>query len=251
MTFPFAARTNAPNTRAASMEPLEVLLSTHNPQVDKLLGGGFPCKGFVELLTTGERRGEISLLIHALTHVKRVVWILPPQGFTPYAPAFEAAGIDLSRQLFVVPASPEEAFRCAEAAVTSGEADAVVAWLAPLARDEDRRAVSRLALACTSRNVVLFGIRPASLACLPLTADLRVQFSPVHKGPEILSRIRTLRRRTFINASASAEIPLLRKLLNLQSLVTANQLLCSTAFSLNLSLLSSSASTSSTVVRTN
>lgn len=140
--------------------------------------------------------------------MKRVVWILPPQGFTPYAPAFEAAGIDLSRQLFVVPASPEEAFRCAEAAVTSGEADAVVAWLAPLARDEDRRAVSRLALACTSRNVVLFGIRPASLACLPLTADLRVQFSPVHKGPEILSRIRTLRRRTFINASASAEIPL-------------------------------------------
>ena len=81
-----------------------------------------------ELLTTGERRGEISLLIHALAHVKRVVWILPPQGFTPYAPAFEAAGIDLSRQLFVVPASPEEAFRCAEAAVTSGEADAVVAW---------------------------------------------------------------------------------------------------------------------------
>mgnify|MGYP000547384072 FL=1 len=160
------------------MEPLEVLLSTHNPQVDQLLGGGFPCKGFVELLTTGERRGEISLLIHALTHVKRVVWILPPQGFTPYAPAFEAAGIDLSRQLFVVPASPEEAFRCAEAAVTSGEADAVVAWLAPLARDEDRRAVSRLALACTSRNVVLFGIRPASLACLPLTADLRVQFFP-------------------------------------------------------------------------
>ena len=58
MTFPFAARTNAPNTRAASMEPLEVLLSTHNPQVDKLLGGGFPCKGFVELLTTGERRGS-------------------------------------------------------------------------------------------------------------------------------------------------------------------------------------------------
>lgn len=126
MTFPFAARTNAPNTRAASMEPLEVLLSTHNPQVDKLLGGGFPCKGFVELLTTGERRGEISLLIHALAHVKRVVWILPPQGFTPYAPAFEAAGIDLSRQLFVVPASPEEAFRCAEAAVTSGEADALL-----------------------------------------------------------------------------------------------------------------------------
>ena len=40
-------------------------------------------------------------------------------------------------------------------------------------------------------------------------------------------------------------------LLNLQSLMTANQLLCSTAFSLNLSLLSSSASTSSTVVRTN
>lgn len=94
MTFPFAARTNAPNTRAASMEPLEVLLSTHNPQVDKLLGGGFPCKGFVELLTTGERRGEISLLIHALAHVKRVVWILPPQGFTPYAP--------LSRRLALI-----------------------------------------------------------------------------------------------------------------------------------------------------
>lgn len=110
MTFPFAARTNASNMRAASMEPLEVLLSTHNPQVDQLLGGGFPCKGFVELLTTGERRGEISLLIHALAHVKRVVWILPPQGFTPYAPAFEAAGIDLSRQLFVVPASPKKHF---------------------------------------------------------------------------------------------------------------------------------------------
>ena len=43
----------------------------------------------------------------------------------------------------------------------------------------------------------------------------------------------------------------LRQLLNLQSLVTAHQRLCSTAFSLNLFLLSSSASASSTVVRTN
>ena len=36
MTFPFAARTNAPNTRAASMEPLEVLLpkSTNCSAVD-------------------------------------------------------------------------------------------------------------------------------------------------------------------------------------------------------------------------
>ena len=51
--------------------------------------------------------------------------------------------------------------------------------------------------------------------------------------------------------SEAMYVRFLRKLLNLQSLMTANQLLCSTAFSLNLSLLSSSASTSSTVVRTN
>ncbi len=167
MTFPFAARTNAPNTRAASMEPLEVLLSTHNPQVDKLLGGGFPCKGFVELLTTGERRGEISLLIHALAHVKRVVWILPPQGFTPYAPAFEAAGIDLSRQLFVVPASPEEAFRCAEAAVTSGEADAVVA---ARSRRRPARGVAPRTCLCFSKCCLIR--HSPSFACV-LTADGR------------------------------------------------------------------------------
>lgn len=180
-----------------------------------------------------------------------MVWILPPQGFTPYAPAFEAAGIDLSRQLFVVPASPEEAFRCAEAAVTSGEADAVVAWLAPLARDEDRRAVSRLALACTSRNVVLFGIRPASLACLPLTADLRVQFPPCIRDQKSCLAFGHCGAAPLSTRPHQPKYRFLRKLLNLQSLVSANQLLCSTAFSLNLSLLSSSASTSSTVVRTN
>lgn len=201
MTLPFASLVSGTSwMRSQAAKSDAGLLPTGCAAIDRLLDGGFPRQGFVELLTSGERRGEVSLLARAAAHASGTVWVLPIQGFEPYAPALEAAGMDLSRQLFVEPRSPEEAFRCAEAALASGEAEAVIAWLPPLALDDDRRAVSRLALAASHRRAVLFALRPASLACCPSQADLRLQLTPVTACGKDLMRMRVVRRGVFSDA---------------------------------------------------
>ena len=200
-------RPGAASSRA-SLRAKSARLPTGNTLFDSLVDGGLPRTGFVECFTSGERRGEAGLLLQALANVKRVVWILPAQGFEPYAPAFEVAGIDLSRHLFVVPTSPAEAFECAEAALASGEADAVAAWLPALSLDEDRRCLARLELAASQKKALLLAVRPSSLACRSSAADLRLQFAPVRHGAEDLSRVRAVRRHLFSDSVAVAEVPL-------------------------------------------
>ncbi|MFR6360294.1 MAG: hypothetical protein ACLUNV_12390 [Sutterella wadsworthensis] len=68
----------------------------------------------------------------------------------PYAPALADAGLDLDRQLFSIPSTPEEAFWCAEQAAASGETSAVVVWLNPLVHGKDGAALARLDMAAHS-----------------------------------------------------------------------------------------------------
>lgn len=138
------------------------------------------------------------MLLGAVSHAASAVWVLPERGFEPFLPAFEAFGIDISRELFVVPPTAEEAFDAAELALSSGEAEAVVAWLPALSPKQDRIRMRRLQLAAQTHGAALFAIRPAALACLAPEGVLRLLFLP--EGAESI-RIRATRMNAFLNTA--------------------------------------------------
>lgn len=167
-------------------------------EIDDLLDGGFPKAGLTEILAPASRRGEVRMLLGAVSHAASAVWVLPERGFEPFLPAFEAFGIDISRELFVVPPTAEEAFDAAELALSSGEAEAVVAWLPALSPKQDRIRMRRLQLAAQTHGAALFAIRPAALACLAPEGVLRLFFLP--EGAESI-RIRATRMNAFLNTA--------------------------------------------------
>ena len=70
------------------------------PALDaELPGGGWPAAALTEILPQHEGIGELRILGHALASLSArgrwLAWIAPP--YLPYAPALQAAGIDLAR----------------------------------------------------------------------------------------------------------------------------------------------------------
>lgn len=116
-------------------------LASRIPALDELTEGGFPVNALTELFIPHAGIGEVRMLLPALASQKHVTWVLPCDSeAAPYAPALADAGLDLDRQLFSIPSTPEEAFWCAEQAAASGETSAVVVWLNPLGRCGPRKA---------------------------------------------------------------------------------------------------------------
>ena len=113
-------------------------LASRIPALDELTEGGFPVNALTELFIPHAGIGEVRMLLPALASLKHVTWVLPCDSeAAPYAPALADAGLDLDRQLFSIPSTPEEAFWCAEQAAASGETSAVVVWLNPLVHGKD------------------------------------------------------------------------------------------------------------------
>lgn len=120
-------------------------LASRIPALDELTEGGFPVNALTELFIPHAGIGEVRMLLPALASLKHVTWVLPCDSeAAPYAPALADAGLDLDRQLFSIPSTPEEAFWCAEQAAASGETSAVVVWLNPLVHGKDGAALARL-----------------------------------------------------------------------------------------------------------
>ena len=74
------------------------------PALDaELPGGGWPAAALTEILPQHEGIGELRILGHALASLSArgrwLAWIAPP--YLPYAPALQAAGIDLARLIVV------------------------------------------------------------------------------------------------------------------------------------------------------
>ena len=69
----------------------------------ELPGGGWPATALIEILPQHEGIGELRILGHTLARLsnegRSLAWIAPPH--LPYAPALQAAGIDLARLLFL------------------------------------------------------------------------------------------------------------------------------------------------------
>jgi hypothetical protein len=137
-----------------------------------LPGGGWPTAALTEILPQHAGIGELRILGHALANLSTggrwLAWIAPP--YLPYAPALAAAGIDLSRLLFIKTRAPRETLWAIEQALRSNTCGAVLAWPDKITYPELRRL--QLAAAGNPGLAVLF--RAPRSAGEPSPAALRL-----------------------------------------------------------------------------
>lgn len=175
----------------------------------ELPGGGWPQGQLIELLLDTPGIGELSLLAPALTAAcsqRNSVCVLPlAQPATagsraahavplPYAPAWQTAGIDCQRCVFVQPATPRETWWTLEQSLRSGHLGAVIGWLPDSGAhgsDADFRALRRLHLLAAQRQALVFVLRSTRHARSPSPAALRLQLTQ-HDG---LLQVQVLKRR--------------------------------------------------------
>ena len=154
--------------------------STGHAALDALLPqGGWPRRALTELLLPADGVGELSLLLPTLARCsqagERVAVIAPP--YLPYAPAWQAAGVDLS-QLRIVEASPRDALWAFEQCLRSGACAAVLGW----PQQADARALRRLQVAADSGQCLGFVLRDRRHAANPSPAALRLEAQPGATG---------------------------------------------------------------------
>jgi len=175
----------------------------------ELPGGGWPQGQLIELLLDTPGIGELSLLAPALTAAcsqRNSVCVLPlaqPAAAgsraahavpLPYAPAWQTAGIDCQRCVFVQPATPRETWWTLEQSLRSGHLGAVIGWLPDSGAhgsDADFRALRRLHLLAAQRQALVFVLRSTRHARSPSPAALRLQLTQ-HDG---LLQVQVLKRR--------------------------------------------------------
>lgn len=156
----------------------------------ELPGGGWPQGQLIELLPDAPGIGELSLLAPALARCRQqaraCVWVLPCERAAstalpalPYPPALAAAGVDLSRALFVQPETPREAFWAIEQSLRAAHLGALLAWLPPTtsSREGEFRALRRLQLLAGRQQALVFLLREARALHAPSPATLRLQLA--------------------------------------------------------------------------
>lgn len=144
--------------------------------------GGWPRKALTELLLPADGVGEIALLLPTLARMtaagSRVVLVAPP--YIPYAPAWQAAGVELSG-LEVVDAEPRDALWAFEQCLRSGACAAVLGW----PKTADARALRRLQVAADSGDCCGFALRDRRHAVNASPAALRLEYLPAHDAWQV------------------------------------------------------------------
>lgn len=153
---------------------------TGHAGLDALLPqGGWPRRALTELLLPADGVGELALLLPTLGRFTRcggtVALVAPP--YLPYAPAWQAAGVDLA-QLQVIAAGPRDALWAFEQCLRSGACSAVLGW--PVGADA--QALRRLQVAADSGDCLGFVLRDARHAANPSPAALRLEARPATQG---------------------------------------------------------------------
>lgn len=146
----------------------------------ELPGGGWPRGALTELLVDGAGVGELGLLMPALRAIRAAGgWSLVIGAPYPlHAPAWAAAGVDLTRLLVVSPALARDALWAAEQALASGAPGAVLCWTARA----DARAVRRLQVAAAAGGAAAFLFRPAATVDEASVAPLRLSLTTGSQG---------------------------------------------------------------------
>ncbi len=172
------------------------------PELDGVLGGGWPLGELTELLVADHGVGELSLLLPALVRLTQgeggkpdtarwVTLVAPP--YIPYAPALEQAGINLSRLLVVqarrAPDRDFDTLWAIEQALQSRSCGAVVGWSAT----REETALRRLQLAAEASGAWVVLFRGARLRQLRSPAPLRIELARTAEGHRYLLHI--LKRR--------------------------------------------------------
>ncbi len=146
---------------------------TGHAALDALLPqGGWPRRALTELLLPADGVGELALLLPTLARLTQagsaVAVIAPP--YIPYAPAWQAAGVDLAL-LEIVEAAPRDALWAFEQCLRSGACAAVLGW--PV--QADGPALRRLQVAADSGECLGFALRERRHAANPSAAALRLE----------------------------------------------------------------------------
>ena len=136
--------------------------------------GGWPRGALTELLLPADGVGELQLLFSTLARMTQaghtVVVIAPP--YIPYAPAWQAAGVDLAH-LEIVEAQPRDALWAFEQCLRSGACAAVLGW----PNHADAQSLRRLQVAAHSGSCVGFALRDRKHLANPSPAALRLEQS--------------------------------------------------------------------------
>lgn len=160
------------------------------PELDAMLGGGWPGGGLTELLVEAGTFAELALLSPALSRLTcghaaaDPAWIMliaPP--WIPYAPGLCWHGLALSRVLVTEVRQAADVLWAMEAALGSGACAAVVAW----AGAASRVALQRLHLLAGRRPVWSVLVRAARFRQERSPAMLRVQ---LHLQPGVQGVVR-------------------------------------------------------------
>lgn len=134
--------------------------------------GGWPESALSEVLIPVDGVGELQLLWPTLARLsragERIALVAPP--YIPFAPAWQAAGIELRMLQVVEAASPRDALWATEQCLRSGSCGAVLCW--PSTADD--RALRRLQVAAESGRTLAFATRPLTAARNPSPAALRI-----------------------------------------------------------------------------
>jgi cell division inhibitor SulA len=156
----------------------------------ELPGGGWPRGALIELLADGSGLGEVSLLLPALRAVREEggwsLLVVPPHPL--HAPAWAAAGADLSRLAVVSPASERDALWAMEQALASGAPGLVLGWAAYA----DARTLRRLQVAAAAGRALALLFRPLRTFREASPAPLRLVLAA---GVEGRLSVRILKRR--------------------------------------------------------
>jgi hypothetical protein len=176
---------------SASAAACATLPSGFAPLDAELPGGGWPRGQLIELLIDRAGTGELSLLAPALVQTTReqraCVWVLPrsasgpaaaTQEALPYAPALQAAGVNLAQHIFVKPGTAREAFWAIEQSLRATHLGALICWLPVSSSVETEfRALRRLHLLASHTRTLLFALRGTLCLAAPSPAALRLHLA--------------------------------------------------------------------------
>lgn len=185
--------------------PLPGVPTGHAGLDAELPGGGWPRGGLVELLPARQGIGEMSLIMPALARISsdELAWLVcvaPP--LPPYAPAWAAAGVSLSRLLVTRASGGDAVWACARALDADG-VGALVAWLP----GADVAALRRLQFLAEKRRTLIFLFRPAAAGREASPAALRIGIDAAN-DPGRLS-LRLIKRRGGVRTeSLDLDLPL-------------------------------------------
>lgn len=160
-------------------------IASGHPALDEPLpGGGWPCGALTEVLIPRPGVGELQLFLPALLELSRekrwIALVSPP--YIPYAPAWQASGIEPSRLLWIRPRTAQEQRWAVEQALRAGTCGAVLYW-----PDEPAsfRELRRFQLAAETGNSLCIVFNDERHADRSSSATLRIQLEPGAEGLKV------------------------------------------------------------------